>query len=124
MLPHIIYNSQAGFISTRYFTDNILLSAKILKEFKAGNNLFCAKLDIRKAFDYLSRDFLLDRQKLKCFPNLFIKYIKGCISNIYFSICINGSLEGFFKSTSGRHQGCPLSPLLFYIAMNGISCYL
>ncbi|XP_028555324.1 uncharacterized protein LOC110094857 [Dendrobium catenatum] len=121
VLPLIIHESQVGFIGKRCASDNVILAAELLREFNANIKFFCAKLDIRKAFDSLSREFLLHRLKLKGFPDHFIKLIKCCIFDVYFSISINGSLEGFFKSSSGLRQGCPLSPLLFCIAMDGLS---
>ncbi|PKU62559.1 Putative ribonuclease H protein [Dendrobium catenatum] len=121
IMPHIIHESQSGFIANRISTDNIILVTEVLKQYKGHHKFFCAKLDIKKAFDSISRDFLLDRLRRKGFPDLFIKWIRGCISDVYFSICINGSLEGFFKSSSCLRQGCPLSPLLFCIAMDGLS---
>ncbi|KAI0492376.1 hypothetical protein KFK09_026647 [Dendrobium nobile] len=101
--------------------DNIILANELLKVFKGSQKFFCAKLDIKKAFDSVSRNFLLHRLKLKGFSDKFIDWIKGCISNVHFYICLNGSLEGFFSSSSGLRQGCPLSPLLFCIAMDGLS---
>ncbi|PKU76814.1 Putative ribonuclease H protein [Dendrobium catenatum] len=121
IMPHIIHESQSVFIANRISTDNIILATEVLKLFKGHHKFFCAKLDIKKAFDSISREFLLDRLRRKGFPELFIKWIHGCISDVYFSICINGSLEGFFKSSSGLRQGCHLSPLLFCIAMDGLS---
>ncbi|PKU87427.1 Putative ribonuclease H protein [Dendrobium catenatum] len=57
----------------------------------------------------------------KGFPPIFISWIKSCISDVHFSVAINGSLEGFFSSTSGLRQGCPLSSYLFTIVMDGLS---
>ncbi|XP_020699578.1 uncharacterized protein LOC110111873 [Dendrobium catenatum] len=81
-------------------------------------------LDILKAFDTVSHDFLFQRLRQKGFPELFIKWVKGCISNVFFSICINEALNGFFGSSFGLRHGCPLSPLLFCIFMDGFSCTL
>lgn len=100
ILPFIIHESQSGFISKRCSTDNIILASKLLREFKDYQKYFCATLHIKKAFDSVSCSFFINRLRQKGFPETFIGWIKGCIWDVYFSICLNGAMEGFFMSSS------------------------
>lgn len=55
------------------------------------------------------------------FPEIFICWIKGCISTATFSVTVNGELEGCFTSSRGLRQGYSLSPLLFVLVINVLS---
>ena len=44
-----------------------------------------------------------------------------CVSYEKFSVLINGSPTSFFKSSRGLRQGCPISPLLFLLMIEGIN---
>lgn len=55
------------------------------------------------------------------FPLVFIRWIMLCITSISLGILINGSISHSFQAEKGIRQGCPLSPLLFLIVMEGLS---
>ena len=50
-----------------------------------------------------------------------MNWILGCISSTNFVVLVNGSPSSFFPATHGIRQGCPLSPLLFILVIEGLS---
>jgi hypothetical protein len=44
-----------------------------------------------------------------------------CITSTSFAVLINGSASPFFHVERGLHQGCPLSPLLFLLVVEGLN---
>lgn len=79
------------------------------------------KIDLSKAFDRVNWLYLRMLLTHLGFPYSFIKWIFCCISNVSFSVLINGSASPFFHAERGLRQGCPLSPLLFLLIMEGLS---
>ena len=88
---------------------------------KAGILRVLRKLDVEKAFDHVSWDFLMYMLQRCGFSEKWRRWILFCISTVRFSIMINGSPKDFFGSSRGLHQGDPLSPLLFAIVMEALS---
>lgn len=79
------------------------------------------KVDLSKAFDQVRWLYIRMLLTHLGFPVGVIKWIMCCITNISFSVLINGFASPFFHSERGLRQGCPLSPLLFLLVMEGIS---
>ena len=45
----------------------------------------------------------------------------ACLTSTNFDVLINGTPSKFFKASRGIKQGCPLSPLLFILIIEGLS---
>ena len=54
-------------------------------------------------------------------PLQTVNWILGCLSSATFAVLINGTPSKFFPASRGIRQGCPLSPLLFILVIEGLS---
>lgn len=115
----LVDDTQNAFIPGRRISDNILLTQEILKNYhhQIGVPRCAIKVDIKKAYDSVSWDFLIDALKLFGFPEKMIDWIRECISSPSYSIILNGQMHGFFKDEKGLRQGDPLSQYLFTLVM-------
>ncbi|GJU51352.1 RNA-directed DNA polymerase, eukaryota, reverse transcriptase zinc-binding domain protein [Tanacetum coccineum] len=98
---------------------NILLTQELLKGYNCINGpRRCAfKIDIQKAYDTVSWEFIKDIMSRFGFPCKMIDWIMTCISTPKFTICVNGERYGYFKGGRGLRQGDPIFPYIFTMVM-------
>ena len=111
---------QNAFTKDRSIHDNLLLVQEILNSFHKSKNRtgWCAlKLDMEKAYDRIEWDFLWQCLHAMGFPAQWIEWIRECVSNVSYSIKINGHTTPWFRPSRGLRQGDPLSPYLFILCM-------
>jgi hypothetical protein len=77
--------------------------------------------DFKKAFDCTNWDFLRLILLQSGFGFHFTRWIMGCVISVTIAVLVNGEATPFFHNERGLRQGYPLSPLLFILAMEGLS---
>lgn len=78
-------------------------------------------MDLTKAFDRANWLYITLLLTHLGFPFAYIKWIMSCITDVSYSVLLNGEAASFFNSERGLRQGCPLSPLLFLLIMEDLS---
>jgi hypothetical protein len=109
----IVSNAQSAFIKKRSIHGNFMCVrnlARRLHKNKIPSLLF--KLDIRKSFDSIRWEYIVEILKRHGFPPKFRDWITVFLSNSSSRVLLNGVAGYPIKHGRGLRQGDPLSPLL------------
>ena len=99
----------------------VLLRKEYTRSKLKKNLAILLKTDLIKAYDKIDWGFLHLLLLHVGMDFEMVAWVMAYVSNVNFAILVNGSPTGFFKGHTGFRQGCPLSPLLFMVVIDGLS---
>ena len=122
VLPSIISKDQSGYLKNRFIGINIRSIIDIISSIEENDeSALLAFLDFEKAFDKINWNFMKSCLKQFGFGENFQKWIKILYTDIESCVINNGTTSKYFKPKCGIRQGCPLSALLFIIAVETLT---
>lgn len=117
-----VRNEQKGFIKGRYILDAIIGLWEGIEYAEESSQDYCfLKIDFDKAYDRLEWDFVVLALQCAGFAQKFIAQILTLFGNARARISINGALSPALNLKRSIRQGCPLAPLVYAIAIDGLS---
>lgn len=125
ILPSIISEEQNGFIKGRqlFFNVRTLLNV-ILSNHSLTSSEVVISLDAEKAFDRVEWVYLFAILNKFGFGDRFISWIRLLYNSPQASVHTNEISSDYFTLSRGTRQDCPLSPLLFALAIEPLSLAL
>lgn len=122
ILSKYISQEQFGFLEGRQIHEAIGVAQEAMHSIKTQKlKGVVLKIDLSKVYDQVSWIFLKLLLTHLGFGFSFINWIMSFITTVSFGVLINGAASPFFPAERGLRQGCPLSPLIFLLVLEGLS---
>ena len=120
-LDSTLAQEQGGFRAGRSTVDQIFtFNEVLLRRRRAGSTTYCLFIDFRKAFDTVWHDGLWRQLWSQGIRGKAWRIIKSLYASLECAVLVDGEKSRFSKIHQGVRQGCPLSPILFSIYINGL----
>jgi hypothetical protein len=116
-----IQDEQGGFRPGRGCPEQIfVLSEAVRLRRKSGKRTHACFIDVSKAFDRVWRDGVFKRLRDEGVEGKLYRVIRGIYSRVQSCVQTEGKQSRWFNLSTGVRQGCPLSPTLFAVFIDGL----
>ena len=118
-----IDDMQFGFMPGRGTTDAIFILRQLQEKHLAKNKkLYFAFVDLEKAFDRVPRKVIWWAMRKLGIEEWIVRFVQAMYNNTRSRVRVNNTYSDEFGVKVGVHQGSVLSPLLFVIVLEALSC--
>lgn len=120
VMRSLVGQEQSSFVRERQITDNIIIYQEVMHGFhkkKGKKGMMAIKIDLEKAYDRLSWNFLKDTLQKAGFNDAWVRGTMTCVSTSRLSILWNGEGSDWILLTGGIRQGDAISPYLFVLCI-------
>lgn len=95
-------------------TDSVLVAHELVRGYNRSvhNQQRATEVDLMQAFDSVDWRFIFQLLSTYGFPWRFLQWTAACITSPYLSICVNGSLMGYFLREKVFSRAIPCFHLL------------
>ena len=118
-------HTQTGFRPGLATQHNLFALQHMIDEAQGnGKQLYTCFLDLKGAYDRVQRPLLWQVLQRLGIHEVMLRAIQSLYEDSGLTIHINGRRGQTFQSVTGVKQGCPMSPTLFGLYMDGLHHYL
>ena len=125
IIPKIVNADQTGFIKGRQSFHNVRRLFNIIySKHSTQSAEYVISLDAHKAFDQIEYAYLFATLRKFGFGPVFVSWIETMYAKPQARVRTNNLNSAYFPLFRGTRQGCPLSPLLFDLAIEPLAAVL
>ncbi|XP_066438159.1 uncharacterized protein [Eleutherodactylus coqui] len=122
VLPDIIHSDQMGFVQGRQASDSTRKILNLLHTIeKTQTSTIMLTLDAEKAFDRVHWDYVFKTLEKFGFGEKTIRAVRALYSCPTARVLVDGVMSNSLHISNGTRQGCPLSPLLYVMAIEPLA---